>query len=229
MLHRVRLVAVLVAAIVVAACSPSTAPSDAGATSGSTSPAASTPAGSAAADAVTLNLWIFEGEEEFLPKVKEAFEASHPGTTLEITILPEEQYTTKLDTALAAGSPPDLAFMYDPRYIKEGHMVPIGDVLTDRGVDLTRFAEGPLSSCTQDDKLYCIGTYTGALVLMYNKDLFDRAGVPYPSSTTPMTVDEYAALAKKLTVPNDDPAKKIWGGEAGPDLLVDRSREPHGS
>jgi ABC-type glycerol-3-phosphate transport system substrate-binding protein len=31
-----------------------------------------------------------------------------------------------------------------------------------------------------------------------------------------MTVDEYAALAKELTVENEDPAKKVWGGEAGP-------------
>ena len=213
MLHQVRPVTLLVAAIVVAACSPSATSSAPGAPSGAVS---STPAGSAAAEAVTLNLWIFEGEEDFLPKVKEAFESSHPGTTLEITILPEEQYTTKVDTALAAGSPPDIAFMYDPRYIKEGHMVPIGDVLTARGVDLTRFAQGPLSNCTQDGKLYCIGTYTGALVLMYNKKLFDAAGIPYPSSTVPMSVDEYAALAKKLSIPNDDLAKRVWGGEAGP-------------
>jgi multiple sugar transport system substrate-binding protein len=220
MLHQVRRATVLVAAIVVAACSPGATPSGPAATSSgpaaTSSAVGSTPGGSASAEAVTLNLWIFEGEEDFLPKVKQAFESSHPGTTLEITILPEDQYTTKLDTALAAGSPPDIAFMYDPRYIKEGHMVPIGDALTEHGVDLTRFAKGPLSGCTQDGKLYCIGTYTGALVLMYNKALFDKAGVPYPSSTTPMSVDEYAALAKKLTIPNDDPAKKVWGGEAGP-------------
>ena len=213
MLRQVRRVTVLVAAIVVAACSPSATSSGPEATTG---PVSSTPAGSAAAQTVTLNLWIFEGEEEFLPKVKESFESSHPGTTLEITIIPEDQYTTKIDTALAAGSPPDIAFMYDPRWIKEGHMVPIGDVLTERGVDLTRFAQGPLSVCTQDGELYCIGTYTGALVLMYNKALFDAAGIPYPSSTAPMTVDEYAGLAKKLTIPNEDLAKRVWGGEAGP-------------
>jgi multiple sugar transport system substrate-binding protein len=212
MLHQVRRLTLLVAVVVVAACSPGASSNDPAAPSGSVSPGA-TPA---SAEAITLNLWIFEGEEDFLPKLKEAFEASHPGTTLEITILPEEQYGTKIDTALAAGSPPDVAFMYDARWIKSGQMVPIGDALAERGVDLSRFAPGPLATCTLDDKLYCIGTYTGALVLMYNKDLFDKAGVAYPSSTTPMTVDEYAALAAKLTVASDDPAKKIWGGEAGP-------------
>ena len=95
-------------------------------------------------------------------------------------------------------------------------MVPIGDALTERGVDLGRYAPGPLAGCTQDGKLYCIGTYTGALVLMYNKDMFDAAGVPYPSSTVPMSVDEYAAIGQKLSVLSDDPAKKVFGAEAGP-------------
>ena len=169
-----------------------------------------------AQDATTLNLWVVEGEEGFLPKVKEQFEAAHPGVKLEITVLPEDQYGTKIDTALAAGAPPDVAFVYDPRYIKEGHMVPIGDALAERGVDLSRYAQGPLAPCMQDGKLYCIGTYTGALVLMYNKDMFDAAGVPYPSSTVPMSVDEYAALGQKLSVLSDDPAKKVFGAEAGP-------------
>jgi multiple sugar transport system substrate-binding protein len=174
------------------------------------------PGGPAAAqDPVTLNLWVFEGEEGFLPQVKESFEASHPDIKLEITTLPEDQYGTKLDTALAAGSPPDIAFVYDPRYIKAGHMVPIGDALTARGVDLTRFAPGPIAPCTYEGKLYCIGTYTGALVLMYNKDMFDAAGIPYPSSTVPMTVDEYAALVQRLAVASDDPAQRVYGGEAG--------------
>ena len=173
-----------------------------------------TPAASASGDAVTLNVWTLEGEEEFLPKIKDAFESSHPGTTLEFTVLPEDQYGTKVDTALAAGAPPDIAFVYDPRYIKQGHMVEVGDVLKERGVDLTRYAPGPLGPCTMDGKLYCIGTYTGALVLMYNKDLFDKAGIPYPSSTVPMTVDEYAARAK-LSV-GRRPGEAGLGGEAGP-------------
>ncbi len=169
--------------------------------SGSPAPAASAaPGASTSGDAVTLNVWTLEGEEEFLPKIKDAFESSHPGTTLEFTVLPEDQYGTKVDTALAAGAPPDIAFVYDPRYIKQGHMVEVGEVLKERGVDLTRFAPGPLGPCTMDGKLYCIGTYTGALVLMYNKDLFDKAGIPYPSSTVPMSVDEYAEIAKKLSV-----------------------------
>ncbi len=53
------------------------------------------------------------------------------------------------------------------------------------------------------------------MVLLYNKDLFDAAGVEYPSATEPMTVDQYAALAARLSKPNDDIAQRVWGGAAG--------------
>lgn len=216
MLVRGRPLAVLVAALAIAACSPGapTGVPAASSTGATPAPGGSTPP--ASGEAVTLNVWTLEGEEEFLPRIKDAFESSHPGTTLEFTVLPEDQYGTKIDTALAAGAPPDIAFVFDPRYIKQGHIVEVGSVLQERGVDLSRYAPGPLGGCTLDGKLYCIGTYTGALVVMYNKDLFDKAGVPYPSSTVAMTVDEYAAIVKKLSVKDDDPAKRIWGGEAGP-------------
>ncbi len=222
MLVNGRRLSVLVAAVMIAACSPSTAPGSDPAGSSSATGASAVPGGSTSGEAVTLNVWTLEGEEEFLPKIKDAFESSHPGTALEFTVFPEDQYGTKVDTALAAGAPPDIAFIFDPRYIKQGHMVEVGEVLKERGVDLERYAPGPLGACTMDDKLYCIGTYTGALVLMYNKDLFDKAGVPYPSSTVPMTVDEYAEIARKLSVNDADPAKRVYGAEAGPDVLVDR-------
>ena len=84
MVHHVRRLTVLAAALTIAAMPP---------------------AAVAAQGDTTLNLWVFEGEEGFLPKIKEGFEAAHPGTKLEITLLPEDQYVTKIDTALAAGAP----------------------------------------------------------------------------------------------------------------------------
>ena len=67
---------------------------------------------------VTLTLWAFEGEEAFFPTLKERFEAEHPNITLEITEIPEDNFTTKVDTALAAGRPPDMGLTYEQRWFK---------------------------------------------------------------------------------------------------------------
>ena len=41
--------------------------------------------------------------------------------------------------------------------------------------------------------------YNNVTAITYNKELFDRAGLPYPSATEPMTYREFEALAKKLS------------------------------
>jgi multiple sugar transport system substrate-binding protein len=85
--------------------------------------------------------------------------------------------------------------------------------LAARGVDVSRFSQGPLDICRLDGKLYCVGSYLGTILLLYNKNAFDAAGIPYPSATVPMSLDEYAAIAAKLTKKDADLSKRVWGGE----------------
>jgi multiple sugar transport system substrate-binding protein len=167
----------------------------------------------AAQDPVTLNLWIFEGEGEFLPQLIERFQAEHPNINIQITDIPENEYVTKIDTALLAGGTPDLAFIYVPRWIKAGHFLPLDDAIESQGINVDDFNIGAMSAgCLRDGHVYCLGTYTGAVLMFYNKDMFDAAGLPYPSATEPMTVDEYEEMVATLTIPNDDPAQQVWGG-----------------
>ena len=179
-------------------------------TSGSSTPPTQAPVD----EPQTLNLWIFEGEDEFLPTLVDAFEKEHPNITVKVTNIPEDNYVTKIDTALAAGSPPDIGYMYEPRWMKAGKVLPLDDIIAAENIDVSQYNQSAFSYCLLDGKTYCLGSYAGAIMLFYNKDLFDAAGEPYPSATEPMTVDEYAALSARLTQPNDDRSKYIWGGYA---------------
>lgn len=174
------------------------------------------PSGVAPSGPVTLSLWIFEGEEEFLPALKEAFETEHPNITLKITDIPEDNYVTKMDTALAADSPPDIGWVYEPRWMKAGRVLPLDDVIASNHIDMSVLNQNALSGCIYEGTTYCLGSYTGAVMLFYNKDLFDKAGLPYPSATMPMSIDEYASVAEQLTQPNEDLSKHVFGGSADP-------------
>ena len=44
-------------------------------------------------------------------------------------------------------------------------------------------------------------------VVYYNKDVFDNAGVEYP--TNDMTLEQYDEIAKKLT--NTEPGQEVYG------------------
>ena len=167
-----------------------------------------------AQEKVLLTLWIFEGEEQLLPALEAAFETQHPDISLEITLIPEDQYVVKIDTALAAGSPPDIGFLYEQRWVKAGKILPLGEMIAAHGIDLAQFNQAVMQGrCFAEGEVYCLGSYTGATVLYYNKALFDAAGLSYPTATTPMTVDEYAALAAQLSSPT---SRSASGSGAGP-------------
>jgi multiple sugar transport system substrate-binding protein len=172
------------------------------------------PAAVAAQEPVTLDIWIFEGEEALLPALEEAFEAENPNVNVEVTLIPEDQYTVKIDTALAAGSPPDVGYLFDRRWVAAGRILPLNETIAAHEIDLEDLNQAIIGNCTIDGQVYCLGSYTGAVPLIYNKDMFDAAGLEYPSATEPMTIDEYAALAGQLTVPSDDITQQVWGGSA---------------
>ena len=90
------------------------------------------------------------------------------------------------------------------------------ELIAAKGINLKTFNQGIMQdSCTYEGKIYCLGSYTGAVVLFYNKDMFDAAKVAYPSPTKAMTLDDYAVAAGQLAKPNDDIQQRIWGSATG--------------
>src|SRR5262249_44545138 len=120
------------------------------------------------------------------------------------------------NTAMLGGEAPDVVFIYDPAWMKAGDVLPLNDVFEQEGIDLSNYNPIGLSECKLDGEIYCIGSLAGAQMLLYNKDMFDAAGLDYPSSTEPMTIDEFAALARQLVIPDADPAKTVYGALIGP-------------
>jgi multiple sugar transport system substrate-binding protein len=228
-----RTVGLLAGILLVAACGSSSTPTptataaptaaptaaDSGAPAASPSEAVTSPSPTTAAP-VTLEMWVTD--DPVLAMFKDAYEKAHPNVTVDMTVIPEDLYTTKLATAFAGGEEPDIAILYDEHWMKANKFVPIDDVLKSAGVDTTQFAQTALSSCQLDGKLYCIGSYTGEYVNYYDKDLFDAAGLAYPSATENMTVDDYAAIARKLSKPDPDLSKRVYGATTGgPEADVD--------
>jgi multiple sugar transport system substrate-binding protein len=196
-------VAIVAMSLIAAACS-----SDGG---------SGTDSGNASGEDVTLNFWLYKEGYGFIDQVVSAFEAANPNIHIDVTNYPEQAYGVKIDTALAAGRPPDLALV-GPELMHAGLLLPLDDMVKEQGIDLSTFnqgivgtALGPTESCSFDGKLYCLGSYTGMVALFYNKDMFDAAGVPYPAAWPPMNVDQFVADACQLTHPDN----QVWGAAYG--------------
>jgi raffinose/stachyose/melibiose transport system substrate-binding protein len=157
-------------------------------------------------EAVELEFW-YEWDETNNPEayawsqqVIEAFEAEYPGITVDAEAIPDQQYNTKFQTAVAGGTPPD-GFMVRPGgwskvYVDEGVILPLDTYLDEGGWGDT-FIESALSVCEFDGQVYCLPGGIRTVQVWYNQGLFDELGLEPPT-----TWAELEAVAQAL-IEND--------------------------
>lgn len=187
-----------------AGCGSSTSGSASTDSAAATSEAAEETASTAEAsgDGTTLKWAVWDQETTpYWTDLKEAYEASHEGVTVELVDLGSTDYMTVLATELSgSGSDFDIVSIKDvPGYatlVQKGAIAPLDDYITADGIDLTQYA-GVTEQVTVDGSLYELPFRNDFWVLFYNKDLFDAKGVDYP--TNDMTFEEYDALAREMT------------------------------
>lgn len=157
-------------------------------------------AGTAAADGdgdVTISYSNFisnGGNEENLDTIVAAFEDENPGITVDVATLPYADYFTTLQTDLAAGTQADV---FDIEYANFGTYVADGVIAPLEGVDTSVYRTSLADAYSSDGELYALPSSFSNVVLYYNADLFDAAGLEYPTSD--WTWEDEKAAAAKLT------------------------------
>lgn len=142
------------------------------------------------------------GNEENLQKIVDAFEEENPDITVEVTTLPYADYGTALQTDLAAGTVADvfdIEYANYPSYQANGVLAPL------TVTNPEAYRESLLDAYSTDGTSFALPSSFSTVVLFYNKDLFDAAGLEYPTSDWTWADEEAAALA--LT----DQAAGVWG------------------
>lgn len=156
------------------------------------------------------SVWDINLSPYYQPLI-DTFEEDHPGVKIEMVDLGSSDYQTVLATELTgSGSDFDVVMVKDvPGYmtlVNKGVLEPLDSYIQSSGVDLSLY-KGLTDQIAIDDKLYELPFRNDFWVLFYNKDVFDNAGVPYP--TNDMTYEEYDALTRSLTV--ETPGQEIYG------------------
>jgi raffinose/stachyose/melibiose transport system substrate-binding protein len=202
--------AVAVLAFAASACSgstastaPSAATSVAPSQAPSAAPASSAPAAASSAPAsqaaapVTINWWhITTGEpgKSDFQAIADAYTAAHPNVKINITVLENEAFKTKLST-VDASSVPDLfqswgggtmAAQADAGLLQDitSAVAPWKDTINAGGMSIYQYK----------GKQYGVPWDMGMIGFWYNKDLFSKAGIAAP----PTTWDEFLADVQKL-------------------------------
>ena len=143
-----------------------------------------------------------DGNEENLQKIVDAFEAENPDITVDVTTLPYGDYGTALQTDLAAGTVSDvfdIEYSNYAAYQANGVLAPLEVASPDA------YRPSLLEAYSTDGTSYALPSSFSTVVLYYNKDLFDAAGLDYPTSDWTWADEKEAGLA--LT----DQAAGVWG------------------
>lgn len=152
-----------------------------------------------AAVELEMNYWMSE-QETGIQAAVDAFNASQDEIHVNASTVPWGQYWDKLVTGLPAGSAPDVFSINALNvrdYAKNGYLLDISGLFEDGSVDLTKFPQHVIDTHTVNGTLWGIPKDFDSIAVFYNKDMFDAAGVEYPSDD--WTWDDFIATAKALT------------------------------
>ncbi|GAA4888580.1 sugar ABC transporter substrate-binding protein [Tessaracoccus lubricantis] len=173
--------------------------------SGSADPSESAGATEPAAEQVSVHYMNFSangGHEADLQAIADAFTAENPDIALTLETVPYADYFTKLQTAVAAGTAGDafeLNYENFVTYREAGALAPLD------GVDASLYKPSLLEAFQHEGSQYGLPESFSNVVLFYNADLFEAAGVEPPTSE--WTWADEKAAAEKLT----DKEAGVWG------------------
>lgn len=149
----------------------------------------------ASAGTKTLTIWLMTGEitAKVYGAVNKAFEAQHPGVTVNVEIQQWSGITTKLDTALASSSPPDATEIGNtdvPEYASSGGLVNLKSIASKIAIGSGKWLGGLLQPAQYKGGLYGIPLLAGDRVVLYNENMFKAAGITSaPTSESQLLTD----------------------------------------
>jgi multiple sugar transport system substrate-binding protein len=172
-------------------------------------PAGGSEGGAASAEVVEITFmgWGGTEEDEGVRAAIDVFQQEEPGISVTWLHTPDN-YGEKFLANIAAGNPPDTAFIGGDIYrtfVKDGLLMDITDqIQADETVGADNYFIEPQETerCSQDGKWYGIGSCWVAPHIYYNADVFAEAGIEPPSNdpAAAWSWEQFVETAKQLTI-----------------------------
>ena len=169
---------------------------------------------SQAAAPVTIEWWHISTNDPgktLFKNIADAYMAANPNVTINITVLENEAFKTKLATQMPSGTPPDLFQSWGG-----GTMAAQADagMLKDITADVASWKDtvnpGALSIYSYNGKQYGVPWDMGMIGFWYNKKLFSDAGISAPPATWDELLSDMSKLKAKGVAPLAIAGKDKW-------------------
>ncbi|GAA1271282.1 sugar transporter [Planotetraspora silvatica] len=149
-----------------------------------------------------LTVWIMRDSisDALVQRFTSDYQSAHAGTTLDIQVQEWDGIGQKVTSALASNDAPDVIEVGNTQVAEYAASGGVKD-LTDKTTDLggADWLPGLAEPGKIDGKQYGIPWYAANRVVIYNKDLFEKAGI----TAAPKTRDEWIDITTKLNKGGD--------------------------
>lgn len=145
---------------------------------------------------IAFATWGSESEINILKPMLVEFEKQNDGIKVDLMHIPQN-YFQKIHLLFASNTAPDVVFinnLYLPLYANAGVLE---DLSGYKKFEYDKYFPKSIEAMKFDGKIYALPRDVSNLVIFYNKDLFKKYGVAYPTSS--WNLDDLLKKAQKLT------------------------------
>ena len=161
-----------------------------------------------------------QGPAELLQTMIDDFNSTHPDVVVSKDAggVNSDRMLQKVTAGLQADNYPDIAYIYgsDLANLAQGEqLLDLSTAIDDGDLNWDRFVDAGKEAVTVDDKPRAVPAFIDNLAVVYNKKIFDDAGVPYP--TDDWTWDDFLSTAAELNDPDAGIVGFGWPGTGDED------------
>ena len=186
---------------------------------------------------IKYNFWGNADQAKAIQAQIDNFTTKNPSIKVSLDFSDWGNYWTKLATQCAAGGAPDAFAMsntlYLSSYASKGYLADCGELADKDNLDLSKYYKSALDLSSYNGKLVGMPQDINTIILAYNVDMFNKAGLKVPDENT--TWDDVLNMAKALTLDKNgktaadagfDPKNVVQWGLANYSTWVDGFVDP---
>jgi multiple sugar transport system substrate-binding protein len=159
---------------------------------------------------VSLDYYIWDDEKSYIEPVISAYSALHKNVQINLHVIANDLYDEDMVPLLASDIKIDLLGVRGisklVQFYNKDFLLDLTSYIQNNDMDVTAYGS-MFNDISIGGRYYGMPTRSTCWILLYNKDIFDEAGIDYPGQ---MTWDEYRRLAASLT--RGEGRDKIYGG-----------------
>ena len=137
---------------------------------------------------LTFQIWD-RAQRDGMQALADAYSERNPGVTVQVQVTSWDEYWTKLEAAAESNQLPDIFWMHTNeilKYADYGMLADVTDLYDDESATYytDHFSEISLNNAKgSDGRLYGVPKDKDSICLVYNREMFDQAGVAYPDES----------------------------------------------